>query len=725
MPTPTRVTPVASIDVFDVANGDPILTDRGFSRLDILKKENNERSYQGFPDCFPNGAPKLQFLEDVGLTLRGYINPVDMRLSQHICSPGDSWDELQSIGGTKNVYHLRYSDTLGTAFTVRSNYNIPANPVFAVSLIIPETPNTWNFSSQEPYTRIEFGNGQWAVLLSKQNGNVLLVNISGQWIVAGDLQEGKGSGAARAITDEKWVIIRCEFGGIFISFDMGHSWNPFFTPDLTPINVPAGPWQITGQGHAPVIGIGEYQPVTAGYNSPAWDSFDIRSTLATAIVTGHGYIPAAGGSIAFSDLSIPTSAIAQYRAVLTPVQIMTFPFRMWNTPALQNVTLRYPFQRVTTSGAVSQPWDAYILEIAINEPEKLADGTCHITLSADAHTTYDFTGMRDRRVRVHLGYLMSDGTTDYETAFTGYISDDVKTSINAWGQKYISISLVNIAGLFAKRQWDILHAGTFAGMTPQNVGDFILMSEGFMDEAAIDRTYADWFTASLGTVPLSLGEWHHPFETIKPQESKMKTLERIFDYYGFEVGVTKDGGFISVPKNFISTTSTWTVYAGDDLMMDDIRKQIETISYKYNIKDSATAVMVYGVMSNGQTGVIYSIDDPAETDTTQERFTPFRQWVIEEFSGAHGKPDNLLMLERLVNLSRDNLGLKKEPNLNFPVHIQRGRRDKIIVKGCAGLGIPDASEFALMSQSITYKWNETLGEIKSVCVLKMLLNQGL
>jgi hypothetical protein len=723
MPTPTRVRPVASIDVFNVAHGDPILTDRGFSRLDILKKENNEKSYQGTPDCFPNGAPKLQFLDDIGLTLRGYINPVDMRLSQHLCTPSGSWDELQSVGGSKNVFHLRYSDTLGAAFTCLSNYNLSANPVFAVSLIIPETTNTWNFTTSEPFIRIEFGNGKWAVLLSKQNGNVLLANVAGQWVVAADLQEGRG-GAARAITDEKWVIIRCEFGGIFISFDMGHSWTPYFTPDQTPVVVPAGPWRIVGQGSAPVIGLGEYQVVAAAYDSPAWDSFDVRSSLSTAIITGHGYLPAAGGSISFFDISVPSSRQAQYRAALIPTQTMVFPFRMWNTPALQNVTLRYAFQRATTSGTFTNAWDPFIVEIGITQPEKLAEGSCNIVLTGDAHTAYDFTGMRDRKVRVHLGYLMSDGTKEYETVFTGYVSNEVKLDVNSWGEKYIHISLVNIAGLFAKKPWDPLHGGSFAGMTPQAAGDFILMSEGFMDEAAIDRTYATWFTASLGTAPLPLGEWHHPFETIKPQESKFKTLERIFDYYGFEIGVTNDGGFISLPKNYISPTASWTLYAGDDLMMDDVRKQITNASYTYNIKDSATAVMVYGTLSNGLTAVVYAIDDPAETDTSVERFTPNRQWILEEFSGAHGKPDENLMLEKLFNLSRDNLGLKKEPNISFPVHIQRNRRDKIIVNGCAGIGIPDGTEFTLMSQSITYKANQGLGEIQSSCNLRQLINQG-
>lgn len=710
---------VASAEVFDVAHGDPLMTDRGFSRLDIMRKELTN----GTIECFLNGARKLEFLDDLGMSIRPYITPVNMRLSQYTATPSGSWDEIQSVGGTKDVYHLRYSDALGTAWNLTSNYNIAANPVFAVSLIIPETRNNWDFTNNEPYIRITFGNGKWSVLLSKQYGSFLQVNVAGFWQVAADLKGGDGR-IARALTDEKWVTIRCEFGAIMVSLDMGFSWEIFIANDGMPINVPAGPFAISGQGSAPIIGLGEVVPAVASYKGPAWDSFDVRTAGTDAIITGRSIIPAAGGSLTFSDISDPEARIGQYEATFTPVQIQTFPFRMWNSPLLQNVTFRYPFERITTTNVFSTPWDQYITDVDVKKPEKLSEGTCSITLQLPAHT-YDptmFDGIRYRKVRVKLGYKMDDNTVEWETVYTGYV-DDLTLTWDNFGSIIAQVSLINIAGLLKTKFWRPLDSGAFAGMTPQAVGNFIVKSEGFMDEDELDSTYVAWFTVSTGTQPLPLGEWDHPFETIKPGENKFATLERIFDYYGFEIAVDNDGVLVALPKNWLNAANPHTLYVADPAMLDDIRKQISSMSTHFNIKDSASMVMLYGRLENGQTAIMYAVDDPAEIDATSERFTPFRNMILEEFSSAHGRPDEALMLEKLNNVSRDNLGYKKEPQISFPADIRRSRRDLITVIGAGQLKIPDNTQLALMSQSLKFTKQQGLGEITNNCAMKIIFNQ--
>ena len=720
MPTPTRKYAIASADVFDVASGDPLVTDYGFSRLDILEKDGN----QGAISCFPNGAPKLEFMENLGLTLKPYLNPVDMRASQHICTPSGSWDEIKSVGGSKDVFHLRYSDMDSAAWTVTSNYNISANPVFGVSLIIPETSNTWDFTNNEPFIRIEFGNGKWAVLISKQYGSFLLANPlgTGNWVKAADLESGF-SDHAHAFTDEKWVIIRCEFGGISISMDLGKSWQTYNAPDGSIIAVPAGPFKIVGQGISPIIGLGEFVPPAFGdYLSAQWDSFDVRSPLSTPIITGHYTVPAAGGAISFFNLSQPASRMAQYGTRLSAIQIMTFPFRMWNSPLLQNVTLRFTFQRATTSGHTTTPWNAYIIDVDLKESENLSDATCTLKLQWPSNVTFSVDGMRWRKVRVKLGYKLSDNTDELHTVFTGYIAS-ITMEEQEFGSNIITIELVTIAAILKRKRWNPLNTGAFAGMTPQAAGDFILKSEGFMDEAGIDRTYANWFTASLGTAPMPLGEWNRPFETIKGGEDKFTTLSRIFDYYGFEISVDENGVLVSLPKNYVSPTTDHTLYINDVLMLDDIRKQVKRLENNFNYRDSATAVMVYGKLSTGQLALIYAIDNPAETDTSLDRFSPFRDWIIEEFTGVHGRPDNAMILEKLSNIARDNLGLKKEPNLAFAVKVDLKRRAGIVVNGCDKFGIPTGTKFTLMTRSMHFKAQQGLGDITLNAGLRRLINQ--
>lgn len=698
----TRESPLVSVRVFDVGHGTSTALDYGLGWYDAL----NGSWQHGRSDRTAAGVGKLQYIPDIGLVCRAFVVPKDTRLSHwtHATTLNDvatasTWEEVRPLGGVYRTYRLvQYDTSAGIKGGLASQFSLPANAEVAVSLTLDDSPPDWG-TSVEPQVRIAFGGGAWAVRIAKA-GTMLERAVGGIWVHADDLPS-PARGAGYADLDEIWLYVRPLRGKLAFSFDFGATYHVYALPDGSAISVPAGQVAVATQGGRVGFGLHQLQMVAGTFTSSARDTLKVRGAV-TATVTGR--YDANGGTVAFTDAGSGPARRAQYAALLTPGTVSAVPFAVYRSPALYAVTYRLPQVLTQYGDDYTTPWDDALLGVDIDKPVELDAAVATLRLHQDAWELFDLEdeSLRFRLVQIILGYHLSDETTEEYIAFTGFVRTvDLEWS-DEWGATVVTVALDNGSARLKRGSWTPLDLIPFGGMTPNAAANTLLTLRG------IDPALAEWHPVGALRA-LDPGSPEEPFELMRAQELPWETLKRLLGYENLEPVPFDDGTFGSVVKDYVEPEVSWT-YRATPESMTDVRELLRRVRHRIDYSESATAVLVYAEGSDGSLLMLGTGDAAAETDLTSARYMLWRDTVVEQVSGG---ADVGTLAGRLEALARQYLPLKYQGELEAPIHVGLTRRMRIAVYGCAGVGIPDGTEFALMTLHHSARVNEGLTELST------------
>lgn len=686
MVTDTRRLPYASIRLYDAGQGDPVVTDHGFGWYDLLIPDSNRPGPFGASNRDARGFPFLELLPEVGLVCRPFSVPQHTRADQYLFSGGE-WDEDRPGTEAPRVSRLSQNDTTpGVIYSATSKFNLPKNPSVIFTFELPDTPADWDAETLPPFVQVEFGQGKWAIYFGKSGGH-LLRKVNGVWAVEVDLPAPPQT-VYEERQDVTRVWVRCLRGKIGVSTDDGRSYVWGENADKSAITVPGSPLTLTGQGGAVTFGLWQIVYFTGVYTSATRNTF--RSRVSAVPTFTPRKLEPTGTEVTFADLSSPPLGMAQYAATLTPKATPGSPFTFYHTPELHAVTFSYPVVATPGSGDYTTPWDNYLLGLEVTQPYELAAGCCRFW----AEVPFDaepLGGCRWRRVEVLAGFTQADDAPDVSTQFVGYISSpDPKRP--DFGRVRLDLRAENASIRFRRAKWNVLDCIPLGDRTLNAALDHVLASEG------LNGSYRSWH--AWGDVLLPAGTPEDPFELLQPDECKWETLVRLAGYRGLEIGITKDGTFVTVPRQFVSATTHTYSCTGDTLLTG-----IGDLTNPTDHSESVTAVLVTGKAENGSALLAWAVDAEAEGVTSSERFSPWRETRQEQVSGVC---DPGILVSRAQALAYEGFAQKIEPELSVPLTLDVSRRDRVIVNGGAGQGIPDGTAHVVL----TLKWEmESAGDL--------------
>lgn len=658
------------VDVYGIAGGDPYVIDRGYSHVNILAKSYKGASFSRKS----NNVPHLEWIDDIGLVARPQIVIKDTLFNRFTINDGD-FDQVRPVSGSENKYRLRhYNGNPGETFDAQGLDVFPARHHFAFELFLPETPEGWDYPGMAPFVRIEFGNGAWGIYLSNTECFLLRRNAAGVLIAVDQLrQPAKRIGWIEQ--DAIWVFVRNLYGKVAVSTDFGDDYT-IYEDDTMPLVVPEGRVRLVGQGG--IVEFGNHQILyNTGYMDEAPQDSLTQRISSASVLTGEYEIPGSS-SISFSDISAYPTRYMQGRATLNP-GINPFntspPFTSYATPVLGVMSFRIPVTIQNTSNDVTQPFAGKILGCDIDEPEDIGAGTCILYLHSDLQNLFTLFDWRWRKISVRMSF----GAETPVTVFTGYTrSIEIEESPNnEFKQAFVTLICDNAAIRFKRATWDPFHRVYFGGMFPNDAADYILASEG------LNASYRAWnILGNFGRLPK--GSFDYPFGMTRDDEAKWKTLQRIFAHRDLEIGVARDGTFLTLPMNYVDSVVGWDLHPDQQVTVDQ-RKLMTSFRNIFNSMDHATAVLVTGY--NTETGrgrggnravYAWAVDSQAEINPASGRFCRWRELIQENLN----EPATLSVLgARAQTIAYDTFNLRKEPEAEIPCYPEMLRKMRVQIMG--------------------------------------------
>lgn len=695
---PTRERPYLSVRVYGVGLGDPLCPDEGLGWYDILA--NSWKS--GTFSRNASGVPLLEYVDGIGLACRPFLVPQNTTTS-HFTTSGGSWATFYPGTGPR-VQHLDQYDTSNTATSWSATwaYQHPANPSIAFSLILEETESDWDWSTYPPFTRIEFG-GEWAVQFTK-DGAYLMQYIAGVWTAVKDLPtppRNNAYGDAGAI----WIYVRVLRGQIGVSFDFGKSYEWHGT------NVTVLPGRVVLRGRGSAVSFGIHQ---LRYFSGVFDSHikytDRSRTTPTVSFTGSRY-DLNGGTVTLTDLGVHLGRRAQWRGTLAPVTLSNTLWSFYATPVLYAVAYDVAATVQSTDQTTTTPYDDHLQTAKVVKPRELDGSWAEFTASLSVFEALelDVESLRWRKMELDRGWRLDDGSIEIGATFVGY-AEEVTVEWSEDFRATLRIKLHNASARFKRSPWGPFRQFALCGRTPNAAADFILGRKG------LNSSYRDWH-AGGATVAIPYGLPEEPNELTNPNELPWETLKRIFAERGLELGVEDNGTFFTVPLNFVNDDVSRTVYPTPEGAADlwAIGKRM---SYRVDFKEMGTCALAYGTDENGQFVFQLAADTDAESNTSSSRFTPLgREMQMKELSGT---PDLGLVTGHCQALAAETFSERRDSDLIIPVDPSVSRRERWALEGWSGMGIPDGTEFRLLTLDEEWDLNKGYTGLETVAGLQRI-----
>lgn len=682
---PTRDYAIASVRLYDEGQGDPVVADHGFDWLTILASDAGFGTFSRTSA----GFPLLEMLPGIGLTCRPSVVLKDTRLS-HFITAGGSFAERRPIAGSPRVYRLAQTNaTAGIQYSAATIYHARANPHVAFTLLLPDTPPDWDATTYPPYVRIELAA---TVAIQFEKGAAFIARwVDGAWRAVESLPNPSKGGGYQDL-DEIMIWVRCYRGRVGVSFDLGQSYTWHGNPDGSPLSIPAGAIILRGQGGQCAFGIHQLAYTAGTWTSPQRNTFTSR-IAPTSTITGRADTPGTT-SVSFTDLSSPTTGIAQWRSTLTPDTLANTPFAFHSAPVLYSVQFSYP---VTTAmgfnAGTYTTWTEELEHVRVRLPYELGEGDAAIEVRLDPQSVFA-ANYRWRKVAIYLGFKLSDNTDELTLVFTGYVRKASVRWEEDFGRAVLVLECDNAAARFRRTQWTALSDRALGGEMLNGAADYILASEG------LDSSYRSWNTLG-NSFGLPSGAPEEPFERLQPREHKWDTLQRIFGYAGLELAVTAAGGLISGPFGYYSST-VWNLRATPQSATDD-RELLDAIEHDLNYAELTTAVMVYSLDQYGSAHLAWAVDTAAETSVLSGRFCPWREVYQDEIPGRSSPG---IGQARAAALAGDMLPLRTEGTAATPADLRIQRRDQLEFHGVGGVGIADNVRFVVLTQDFDWRRGE-------------------
>jgi hypothetical protein len=416
------------------------------------------------------------------------------------------------------------------------------------------------------------------------------------------------------------------------------------------------------------------------------------------------------GSITYTDLSTPTSGLAQYSIELTPTtDLLGVGWSCYRSPEVYAVTTRYAAILSPFGGTGYSEILPDLLEANIDKPRELdgAGGSAVVRLDPAALSNYwnrgDFA-----KFELKLGHSFEDGSGDYlETVLVGFISDIAVTN-DSYNSVDLALKLTTVAERFRRARWNKLDTFPLGGRTLNQALDLILETEG----VPRNTSYRQWdYVTDLAwgflgdRVLVDLGLPEEPFEWPRPGESKWATMQRLAGIWELEVVPLDNGILTTVPKRYLDPVVSAT-YKATDLDPDQLQRLVLGLRWGRNSCEKATSVLVDGVDENGNAIFAHAVDGAAEANTLSPRFTPFR---IEIQDSIDGTCTPGLLASRTASLASEFFHEPLSVDLRHSVDLGLGRGQRVRVEGFEHAGVNPLYDFRLATLRHTYRAGEGFG----------------
>ncbi|MFN3650100.1 MAG: hypothetical protein ACK47B_11020 [Armatimonadota bacterium] len=682
-----RRTPLLEIRLFDAGEGDPVITSRAYGWYDALLQSG----LYGRSDFDASGRPKLELLPGIGLACRAQLQLQDTRLN-HYSTSGGTWEERRPGVGAPRTYRIIQLDTTaGVQWSATSTWDHPSDPDCALELLLPDSPPDWDATTYPPYVQVELGGGAYAVRYDTEGG-FLLRKVAGSWQRVMSLpRPARGDGYGR---DRETTLLYLRFlrGMLGISADGGASYAWYADPTGAAVTIPAGRLAVRGQGGACLFGLHKLGYSEGVYTSPERNTLSSRSAPTQSFV-GRYAAPGAT-SLVLTDVSTPLSAVACYTATLTPEDRAALSFTFQRSPVLY--ATEFIYAPAVTAGAetYTTPWPK-AHSIRVSEPEQLHAGHAEWTIEIPPGEEPNWQSLRRRKVQIRMGYT-EDGVEHWWTLFTGYI-DSIRPQWNDYGACTATIRADSATARFKRSCWSPLEQFALGGRTLNAAADLILASEG------LNSSFQSWDgLGDLFTLPAGLPE--DPCELCRPQEWKWETLTRLMGYANLEPYADRDGHYRSVRRDYYGAV-TAELHVTDP---SEISELPQSLASQIDFNQAYTAVLVTGVLPWGEAGAGYAVDAPAETDTSSDRFCHWRELVIEQLPGTVSPG---MLLARTQALAWEHFGRRETPSISVELNPDVQRRDRISIYGAERAGIPDGTEYVVLSLEHAIQADPESGEV--------------
>jgi hypothetical protein len=689
-----HIEPLMEIRLFDPGQGDPVVTDHGFSFFDSLFDSNKI----GRSSRDAKNIELLEWLDGIGLTNRGFFLPQDTFLVDWDIL-GGSWAERKpATGRYRNTRLNQYDSSSDLQWGIRKRTYLKANPAGVLTLALPDTPPDWDVATVEPFVRFELGSGlaRVAIQLGK-DGKCFLLRWDRDlwdWVYARDLPSpAKGSGYSDS--DEVFIGYRVKRGQFLVSTDFGREWVPWGTPES--VFIPGAKPILRGAGGEIDFGLHKLWEYTGKWRRDGVPT--LTSTFfGSALIDGR-YDAPPGSSVTFTDVSDTLAALAGYEATLTPNADGEGPVLYWTV-------LGYLTQATAGSASYTTPWtgtaptNGRCAECRVHKPQSLKEATCSLRIKLAPGTT-PLTALRRRKLQVRLGYRTWDAfgasTDHWWTVFTGYVGTN-EISQDSFGNGWQTLE-ASASSKWTRPTWWPTDVKPLGGMLLNDALDFIVKSEGVSD--ADLPNYRSWH--ALGnSFRLDPGSPEEPFELLRPGEEKWATAERLAGYPEMELGVDDVGKLFTLRKNPLGVPAVTGVihdYHTSGSASTDLEKLAESVRNRTDYDRSGTAVMTSARSQvDGSAVRAYAVDRTAETDTTSERFCPWREGEQEEVNDPCGPG---MLVYKTGERAYDLFPLKMEPDVNGFLNLGVGRRDEIRFHGAADQALPDNTKAVVMTAEHT------------------------
>lgn len=685
-----RTAPLARCYLWKPGQADPVVQVPVFAAYDTIGS-----GFLSGSVTTTGGEPELQYLSPVGLVLRPFLTFQDTRLT-HYTTSGGAWDERYPGTGAYRFYRLvQYDTTAGEQWSATSSFTLPKNPSVAFSLSVPDSPPDWDESALPPYVRIEFGGERWAIELSKTYGNRLLRKVSGSFVPVMDLPGLSLPGNSEA--DEGLIVLRCHRGLVGVSMDAGQSYNWHLPLDAPNPTVPAGLFTLRGQGGMAVWGVHQLVYHDGAYTAPARNMFWSRSVTAVPTLDGTDS-NANGGTITYSDLSVPLSAVAQWRVTLTAgTTVLGGPaWTHYHSPEVYGVLLHYEPELTLGSGLGFKDLLPDCTSVLIDKPQELDAATGEAEFRLDPDDTFLWEWGRDAKIQVDLGHVLESGAEEFTTVLVGFVTEPC-VHTERYRDVRLSLRFCNVSHRFKRARWTRLNSYPLGGRTLNQALDRILADEG----VPLNVSYRHWHTWGDYFV-LPFGSPEDPFEWPRPGESKWDTMQRLAGYAGLEVVPTDDGVLRTLPLGYFSPDLKKTLAAVPESNLVDL---VMRLNWRWLHGESVNLVMVHGVDSvTGAAIMAWAFDSETQNPTS----TKYMPYVVSHEEIIDGTCTPGMLAARASVLAQRLFRNFVHAEILNPVDLEVGRTDQNAVSGFTNTGIQATDRWVV--RSIRHRYSPTLGK---------------
>lgn len=723
---PNRVRPNVELRLYDEGQGDPYITDPGYSWRDDL----SQTTQYGDPGAGLYNSQALQLVDGM-LIPRARFQPKD-NLTAHWVVLTETWHtELPSptywsvtttptsglftgpeeYGNINSKLMKRISSSLPLRH--ESAYVVPAGCALGMMFGSSSTYyDNWHLGSTTNGTYTEYwteppyvkwllgmdGTGpEWTLAWqSEQSGQ------AGQgWLL--DHRTNPAGVAVMAIpeffagdaSNPGWIV-RVEDGALLVSANRGATYSVYRAPDGTACTLRGGRQQL----HTNLVNPLDFTHAqivlpTATYRSRQMNTGKVR--VAPSVTLSGVKSTPYSTSVTLTDAGTPASGIAQYTATLTPETVSGVYWSYYRGPSLRSVQYTILPTVSTPSGPYAVIPNSELLELSISKPDDIATSSLRLRLQRTIGSTWSYMG-RYRKLVARLGWYQDDGTTtDWRTVYTGYLTR-YRQGREAFGQQSLELEFGNISHWLRTYLWLPEQEVALGGRTVGEAGDLILQWAGI----PVNGSYRSWATI-CNTLQLPAGAASNPHELTRAGESRWTTLERIMATAGCRMAVSDDGVISSVLDTHYTGT-THNYYCGATADVDQL---FQALDEEVDYGDTGTRAYAIGEGENRERVWAYAADAYAETQTGSGRFAP---WPLPRVDSYSTSITPALLAVRAGRAATDWFGLRKILNQGVQMNPAVGRLDRVRIYGATVLGIADGTYAVVRSLGHEYTVDPDTGE---------------